>query len=66
MKMSKKNRSHIVWELQRMRFILQNMTNCEDFEEVVALCQELECDVASLEEEIDPLGETPSRWTDRL
>lgn len=66
MKMSKKNKHHIVWELQRARYILQNMENCEDFEEVVALCQELESDLEGLESEIDPNGETPSRWKDKL
>lgn len=62
MKISKKNRENIVWELQRIRYYLLDMENLEDIEEVLSICQELESDIASLEEDIDPKGEVPKSW----
>lgn len=60
--MSKKNNQAVVWELQRIRYLLLDMENLDDVDEILSMCQELESDIASLEEDIDPTGEIPKSW----
>lgn len=43
----------LVLSLQRIRFKLNDVENCEDGEEMISIAQELSADIASLEEDID-------------
>lgn len=50
--MSKKFGKEVISKLQKIRWTLDNMENCEDFDEAVHLCQELSCDIEGLEEKV--------------
>ena len=50
--MSKKFGKEFVLKLQKVRWALDNAENCEDFDEVVHICQELSCDIEGFEEDI--------------
>lgn len=51
--MSKKFGKSLIAKLQRIRYVLDNMENCEDGEEMIAISQELSSDVDSLEQVIE-------------
>lgn len=51
--MSKKFGKSIIAELQRIRYLLDNMENCEDGEEMIFISQELSTDIEKLEELVE-------------
>lgn len=51
--MSKKFGKSVIAELQRIRYVLDNMENCEDGEEMIAIAQEISADVERLEESVE-------------
>lgn len=51
--MSKKFGKSVIAELQRIRYVLDNMENCEDGEEMIFISQELSADIERLEESVE-------------
>lgn len=51
--MSKKFGKSLIVELQRIRYVLDNMENCEDAEEMIFISQELSSDIDSLEQVVE-------------
>jgi predicted RNA-binding protein with EMAP domain len=51
--MSKKFGKSVIAELQRIRYVLDNMENCEDGEEMIHIAQEISADVESLEQVVE-------------
>lgn len=51
--MSKKFGKSIIAELQRIRYVLDNMENCEDGEEMIFISQELSADIEKMEELVE-------------
>lgn len=51
--MSKKFAKSLIHELQKIRYKLDDMENCEDDSEMIAICQELSADIDGLEESIE-------------
>lgn len=51
--MSKKYIRGILKDLQIIRYKLEDMQNCEDFDEAIAISLELACDIESIEESLD-------------
>lgn len=51
--MSKKFGKSVIAELQRIRYALDNMENCEDGEEMIFISQELSADIERLEESVE-------------
>lgn len=51
--MSKKFGKRVIAELQRIRYALDNMENCEDGEEMIFISQELSADIERLEELVE-------------
>lgn len=51
--MSKKFGKSVIAELQRIRYVLDNMENCEDGEEMIHISQELSADIDSLEQVVE-------------
>lgn len=51
--MSKKFGKSILAELQRIRYKLDDMENCEDAEEMIFISQELSADIEKIEELVD-------------
>lgn len=51
--MSKKFGKSILAELQRIRYKLDDMENCEDGEEMIFISQELSADIEKIEELVD-------------
>lgn len=51
--MSKKFGKSVIVELQRIRYALDNMENCEDGEEMIHISQELSADIERLEESVE-------------
>lgn len=45
--------THWVTELQRIRYELQGIENCEDGVEMIDIAQRLACDIESLEGQLD-------------
>lgn len=51
--MSKKFGKSVIAELQRIRYTLDNMENCEDGEEMIFISQELSADIEKMEELVE-------------
>lgn len=51
--MSKKFAKSVIEELQKIRYKLDNIENCEDGMEMIHIAQELSSDVESIEEIIE-------------
>lgn len=51
--MSKKFGKEVVSLLQTIRYKLDDMENCEDGEEMIAISQELSADIESIEQSIE-------------
>lgn len=45
--------THWVMELQRIRYELECLENCEDGHEMIDIAQRLACDIESLEGQLD-------------
>lgn len=46
------NYNYLIRTLQGFRAVLDDMENCEDADEMIAISQELSCDIDSLETQI--------------
>lgn len=51
--MSKKFGKSVIAELQRIRYKLEDMENCEDGEEMIFIAQELSADIEKMEELVE-------------
>jgi len=46
------NYNYLISEMQRIKHMLNDMENCEDGCEMIAISQELACDIESLEDKL--------------
>lgn len=53
MSYSKKFGREVLYLLQKIRYKLDDMENCEDGEEMIAISQELSADIESIEQMVD-------------
>ena len=51
------NTEKLIKELQRIRYCLEDMRNCEDSFEMIDISLDLASDIAAIEEELDDCAE---------